>query len=73
MKGVTNGFDTDNTGDRYVQPWLEALKRIRPREVMVYTIDRETPDHHLVKATHEELDHICALVRDAGIPCTASY
>jgi wyosine [tRNA(Phe)-imidazoG37] synthetase (radical SAM superfamily) len=73
MKGVTNGFDTDNTGDRYVQPWLEALKRIRPREVMVYTIDRETPDHHLVKATHEELDHICAMVRDAGIPCTASY
>ena len=73
MKGVTNGFDTDNTSDRYVQPWLEALKRIRPREVMVYTIDRETPDHHLVKATHEELDHICALVRDAGIPCTASY
>ncbi len=73
MKGVTNGFDTDNTGDDYVLPWIDALRRIGPREVMVYTIDRETPDHHLQKATHEELDRICQLVRAAGIPCKASY
>ena len=73
MKGVSNGFDTDNTGDAYVLPWLAAIQRIQPREVMVYTIDRETPDHSLQKATHEELDRICQLVRDSGIPCSASY
>lgn len=67
------GDDTDNTGDEYVLPWLEAVKDIRPQEVMVYTIDRETPDKKLLKATHEELDSIRDRVIAAGIPCTASY
>jgi hypothetical protein len=73
MKGVTTSGDADNTGDRYVLPWLDALRRIRPREVMVYTIDRETPDSHLEKATPEELDRIRDLVLSAGIPCSVSY
>lgn len=73
MKGDINGFNVDNTGDLYVAPWLEAVKRIKPMEVMVYTIDRETPAHGLLKATHEELDSIRDKVKAAGIPCTASY
>ena len=36
--------DMDNTSDKYVLPWLEAVKEISPRQVMIYTIDRETPD-----------------------------
>jgi hypothetical protein len=40
---------------------------------MIYTIDRETPDHNLLKATHEELDAIKQRVEALGIPCTASY
>lgn len=54
-------------------PWLEAVKDIKPQEVMVYTIDRETPDKKLLKASHEELDRIKDMVIAAGIPCTASY
>ena len=67
------GPGVDNTGDEYVKPWLEAVKAIGPQSVMVYTIDRETPDHTLEKATHEELDTICARVKAEGIACTASY
>lgn len=67
------GDGTDNTGDEYVQPWLKAVKDIAPEKVMVYTIDRETPDHKLLKATHEELDRIKGLVTALGIPCTVSY
>lgn len=73
MKGTINGEDVNNTGEAYVAPWLDALKKIRPQAVMIYTIDRETPDHDLLKATHEELDAICARVKAIGIPCTASY
>jgi hypothetical protein len=40
---------------------------------MIYTIDRETPDRELRKATHEELDQIRDRVIAAGIPCQASY
>ena len=66
----------DNTGEEYVGPWLEALKEIAPQQVMIYTIDRETPEtpmHGLEKATHEELDRIRDRVIALGIPCTASY
>ena len=73
MKGTYNGESVDNTTDEYVGPWLEAVKEIVPREVMVYTIDRETPAHGLEKATHEELDSIRDRVIAMGIPCQASY
>ena len=74
LKGKTvDGIDVDNTGDKYVKPWLEAVLSIQPQEVMIYTIDRETPDQRLEKATPEELDAIRDRVIAAGIPCTASY
>ena len=74
MKGRTDdGRDVDNTGEEFVTPWLKALRRIRPQEVMIYTIDRETPDRFLMKATHDELDSIRDRVAAEGIPCTASY
>ena len=63
----------DNTGEEYVGPWLEAVKAIAPQQVMIYTIDRETPAQGLLKATHEQLDAIRDRVIAAGIPCTASY
>lgn len=73
MRGSDQAGSVDNTSDSYVMPWLDAVRAIRPRAVMIYTIDRETPDHNLLKATHEDLDHIAALVRSAGIDCTVSY
>ena len=73
MKGTSNGKSVDNTGDEYVMPWLEVVRRIAPSQVMVYTIDRETPDPDLQKASHEELDRIVALVEAAGIKASASY
>lgn len=68
-----HGPGVTNTGDNYVRPWLQAVADIAPRQVMIYTIDRETPTQGLTKATHEELDRICQLVQSAGIDCQASY
>lgn len=73
MKGKYGDKDVDNTSDAYVLPWLEAVKEIAPRQVMIYTIDRETPDHELLKATHDELDRIGELIKAAGIPVSVSY
>lgn len=73
MRGSIDGKNVDNTGEEYVAPWLEAVKYIRPRQVMIYTIDRETPDHDLLKANRETLDGIRDRVIATGIPCTASY
>ena len=71
--GVRSQESVDNTGEEYVGPWLEAVKAIKPQQVMIYTIDRETPTIGLLKATHEQLDAIRDSVIAAGIPCTASY
>ncbi len=74
MKGLDEQRrSVDNTGPEYVDPWLDAIRRIRPEAVMVYTIDRETPDHQLLKATHEELDAIVARIEALGIKASASY
>ena len=73
MTGTTQGKSVDNTGDEFVVPWLEAVKDIAPEMVMIYTIDRETPDHDLKKASHETLDAIKARVEELGIKCSASY
>lgn len=68
-----HGPEVSNTGDGYVTPWIEVLKRIGPARVMIYTVDRETPDPTLSKATHEELDGIAERVRAAGLECQVSY
>ncbi len=68
-----HGPGLSNTGDAYVAPWLETVRQIAPQQVMVYTIDRETPTPGLTKATHEELDAIKERVIAMGIPCQASY
>ena len=73
MRGKHEGKDMANTGDEFVIPWLEAVKSIKPSCVMIYTIDRETPDQKLRKASHDELDAIRDRVIALGIPCTASY
>ena len=73
MHGISNGQDVGNLTDKYIDPWLKAVKEISPQQVMIYTIDRETPDHGLSKATHEELDSIVARIEAMGIKASASY
>ena len=79
MRGEKKGWregemeSVDNTGEEYVAPWLDAVRDINPQQVMVYTIDRETPTQGLLKATHEQLDAIRDRVIALGIPCSASY
>ena len=73
MKGESAGESVDNTREQYVQPWLAALQRIRPAQVMIYTIDRETPDAGLLKASPEELDAIALRVKELGLSVSVSY
>lgn len=73
LKGEFRGEDVNNTTDRYVLPWLEAVKEMAPEQVMIYTIDRETPVSGLKKATSEELNRIRDQVDAAGISISVSY
>ena len=46
-------FDTSAASNLPV--WMDIVRSLRPREIMVYTLDRETPEKDLVKFSVEEM------------------
>lgn len=73
VKGTFNGVPIDNSSDEEVTEWLKLVKYINPREVMVYTIDRDTPVNTLEKVTPEKLNEIAARLRLMDIKVQVSY
>jgi len=63
----------DNTTDEEIDAWLELLKKIKPAQVMIYTIARDTPIETLQKAPAQTLDAIARKVEKAGFEVQISY
>jgi len=57
-----DGFATED----WVDGWMDIVRRLKPREVMVYTIDRETPMKGLQKYTVEEMRALVQPLLDEG-------
>lgn len=55
-------FDLGQT----VEDWRNIVRRLKPRETMVYTIDRETPDKTLQKYTVEQMTEFVKPLQDEG-------
>ena len=47
--------DFDSSSPEVLNGWMEIVRTLKPREVMVYTIDRPTPEEGLQKFTVEEM------------------
>ena len=60
----SNDFDT--TEPKALGEWMDIVRELRPREIMVYTIDRETPDKSLGKYTVEEMTAVVQPLLDEG-------
>ena len=71
LRGEHNGKKIDNTTPEEIEALIAAYRRIRPREVMLYSLDRSTPEERLQRVPKEELEVIAARVREAGIPVAA--
>lgn len=67
VRGSHNGKIVDNTTEEEVNGWLDIIKMTHPKEVMIYTIDRETPEKNLEKVSLRELKHIGEKVEQLGI------
>lgn len=67
IKGQFENNKIDNTTKEEVSAWIEVVRRLHPREVMIYTIDRETPVKGLEKVSFEELQKISDRVKAMGI------
>jgi wyosine [tRNA(Phe)-imidazoG37] synthetase (radical SAM superfamily) len=72
LRGEFDGKVIDNTTEIEVNGWIELIKVIKPKEVMVYTIARDTPAVGLEKVTLKDLKIIAAKVEALGIPVQVS-
>ena len=51
---------------RFSGEGMDIVRKLKPREIMVYTIDRETPDKSLGKYTVEEMTQMVQPLIDEG-------
>lgn len=72
LRGEYDGQVVDNTREEEVSAWLERIAEVAPRQVMVYTIDRDTPAENLHKVSTRELKQIAERVEKLGIPCSVA-
>lgn len=73
VRGSHNGFPVDNTTPGEIGTWLKALAMIKPAEVMIYTISRDTPEgNSLIKVPLADLNSIAEQVRKLGIKTVVS-
>ena len=66
LRGEHNGIKIDNTTEEEITLWTEHIKKINPRKIMIYAIDRETPEKNLEKITLKELEQIAKPLRKFG-------
>lgn len=66
LRGEHNGQIIDNTTEQEVNAWIEAVKIINPKQVMIYAIDRATPVKTLEKVSRDELETIADRLREFG-------
>lgn len=72
LRGEYLGHRVDNTTDEEVVAWLELVKEIAPRQVMVYSLDRDTPCQTISKVEKDELREIAKRVEALGIECSVA-
>ena len=72
LRGRFEGSVVDNTTEEELSAWLALVRSLRPREVMIYTIDRETPARELEKAPLGVLHDIARRVGELGIQTTVA-
>ncbi|MDX2360233.1 MAG: radical SAM protein [Crocinitomicaceae bacterium] len=67
LKGTVNGQIIDNTSGDSLKSWLSCIERIAPKEVMLYSLDRDTPIETLEAVTKKELEAIAKKVEAMNI------
>ena len=60
LRGEHDGLPIDNTTPEQLAAWYEAVETLRPKQIMMYVIDRKTPEEHLSKISREEMESIAA-------------
>ena len=66
LRGEYQGQTIDNTTPEELSAWYAMVKRLHPKQVMIYVIDRATPLQTLSKVPPHEMQAIAAPLREKG-------
>ena len=72
LRGEYQGHVIDNTTPEELYAWYEIIDILRPQQVMIYVIDRETPLKTLEKIPAEQMQQIAQPLREKGIDVIVS-
>lgn len=72
LRGEHDGKPIDNTTPEELQAWYEAVETLRPKQIMIYVIDRKTPEERLEKISREEMERIAAPLIAKGFEVSIS-
>ena len=60
LRGEHNGESIDNTTPEELTAWYQVVDQLQPKQIMIYVIDRKTPEENLFKISREEMESIAA-------------
>ena len=66
LRGEHNGEYIDNTTPEELEAWYRIVRQLHPRQVMIYVIDRQTPEENLEKISRVQMEQIAAPLRAEG-------
>ena len=66
LRGEHNGEIIDNTTPEELAAWYQAVDELKPKQIMIYVIDRKTPEEHLEKISPDEMERIATPLRQKG-------
>ena len=72
LRGEHEGKPIDNTTPEELAAWYRAVETLRPKQVMIYVIDRKTPEERLEKISREEMERIAAPLIAKGFEVSIS-
>ena len=67
LRGVVDGVKVDSMRKDLLEGWQKMVIALRPREVMLYTLDRQPPLSTLEKVSVKEMEQAAEPLKKAGI------
>lgn len=72
IRGEFKNERVDNTTEEEISAWLKLLQEIKPQQVMIYTIDRDTPAEGLERIPVAEMERIAKKIKNLGFKVQVS-
>lgn len=66
VQGYNQHKGIDNTNEKEVRAWLALVQKIQPQSVILYPIERETPENSIRKVNIQTLNAIAMKVQEIG-------